>query len=421
MNRESLVYPRVISGAIVGIDPTDPKPLVIIFQYNPDLLSRTLQPQMGAEGGGSSRSPSSGGGRSSTERAPASGNSTVGRARAGQATQRGHVVPAQAALEKSAVDRLDHAGAERLGPRSPQRLQRGQAERGQDAVGRGQAEGHPLDVLMAQDGHQRGIFGLVDEQAGPVRPALAAGCRRPPGKKGRAELVLGGQHDQVRWAGERLPPRQRCAGHHLHEHVDAERGPRRVDGSMPSRSQRAGSGATSRMSNRSCPGGPATCTACSARRAMRADQAESGARREAPPPPPAPRPRGRSRARSRSACRRGRGRRPGRRSRRRGPPPAPLPALWPAAHGRRPGRWRASDGGRRSARRVRPVPTLRRDRPAAPTPTRHDLAQPRGERASRRLDCLDRPGITSRQLHERGEVFGRCGQPGGAERLDPLG
>jgi hypothetical protein len=50
VNGESLVYPRVISGAIVGIDPTEPKPLVIIFQYNPDSLSRTLQPQMGAEG-----------------------------------------------------------------------------------------------------------------------------------------------------------------------------------------------------------------------------------------------------------------------------------------------------------------------------------------------------------------------------------
>ena len=50
MNGESLVYPRVISGAIVGIDPTDPKPIVVIFQYNPDSLSRTLQPQMGAEG-----------------------------------------------------------------------------------------------------------------------------------------------------------------------------------------------------------------------------------------------------------------------------------------------------------------------------------------------------------------------------------
>jgi hypothetical protein len=48
---DSLIYPRVISGAIVGVDPTEPKPLVIIFQYNPDSLSRTLQPQMGAEGG----------------------------------------------------------------------------------------------------------------------------------------------------------------------------------------------------------------------------------------------------------------------------------------------------------------------------------------------------------------------------------
>jgi hypothetical protein len=51
VNGESLLYPRVISGAIVGIDPTDPKPIVVIFQYNPDSLSRTLQPQMGAEGG----------------------------------------------------------------------------------------------------------------------------------------------------------------------------------------------------------------------------------------------------------------------------------------------------------------------------------------------------------------------------------
>ncbi len=50
MKGESLVYPRVTSGAIVGIDPTDPKPVVVIFQYNPDSLSRTLQPQMGAEG-----------------------------------------------------------------------------------------------------------------------------------------------------------------------------------------------------------------------------------------------------------------------------------------------------------------------------------------------------------------------------------
>jgi hypothetical protein len=51
MKGTSLVYPRVVSGALVGIDPTDPRPSVILFQYNPDSLSRTLQPQMGAEGG----------------------------------------------------------------------------------------------------------------------------------------------------------------------------------------------------------------------------------------------------------------------------------------------------------------------------------------------------------------------------------
>lgn len=51
MKGTSLVYPRVVSGAIVGIDPTDPRPTVILFQYNPDTLSRSLAPQMGAEGG----------------------------------------------------------------------------------------------------------------------------------------------------------------------------------------------------------------------------------------------------------------------------------------------------------------------------------------------------------------------------------
>jgi hypothetical protein len=47
----SLVYPRVVSGAIVGVDPNGQPPSVILFQYNPDSLSRSLQPQMGAEGG----------------------------------------------------------------------------------------------------------------------------------------------------------------------------------------------------------------------------------------------------------------------------------------------------------------------------------------------------------------------------------
>jgi hypothetical protein len=38
-------------GAIVGIDPFNPLASVIVFQYNPDTLTRTLQAQMGAEGG----------------------------------------------------------------------------------------------------------------------------------------------------------------------------------------------------------------------------------------------------------------------------------------------------------------------------------------------------------------------------------
>jgi hypothetical protein len=49
--RTPVAYPRMISGALIGVDPTEPRPSVIIFQYNPDSLTRTLQAQMGAEGG----------------------------------------------------------------------------------------------------------------------------------------------------------------------------------------------------------------------------------------------------------------------------------------------------------------------------------------------------------------------------------
>lgn len=43
--------PRVMKGAIVGIDPLNPLASVVVFQYNPDTLSRTIQGQ-GAGGGG---------------------------------------------------------------------------------------------------------------------------------------------------------------------------------------------------------------------------------------------------------------------------------------------------------------------------------------------------------------------------------
>jgi len=43
--------PRLLKGAIVGIDPFNPLASVVVFQYNPDTLTRTIQPQMGGEGG----------------------------------------------------------------------------------------------------------------------------------------------------------------------------------------------------------------------------------------------------------------------------------------------------------------------------------------------------------------------------------
>ena len=43
--------PRVVKGAIVGIDLLNPVPNVIVFQYNPDTLTRTLQAQGSGESG----------------------------------------------------------------------------------------------------------------------------------------------------------------------------------------------------------------------------------------------------------------------------------------------------------------------------------------------------------------------------------
>jgi hypothetical protein len=44
--------PRLMKGAIVGIDPFNPLASIIVFQYNPDTLTRTLTAQTtGGEGG----------------------------------------------------------------------------------------------------------------------------------------------------------------------------------------------------------------------------------------------------------------------------------------------------------------------------------------------------------------------------------
>ncbi|MGQ9613922.1 hypothetical protein [Chloroflexus sp.] len=42
--------PRLLKGALVSFDLPHPQPAVIIFQYNPDTLSRTLEAQTGSEG-----------------------------------------------------------------------------------------------------------------------------------------------------------------------------------------------------------------------------------------------------------------------------------------------------------------------------------------------------------------------------------
>ena len=46
--------PRLMKGAIVGIDIFNPVSSVILFQYNPETLSRTLQAQTAGQGGNSS-------------------------------------------------------------------------------------------------------------------------------------------------------------------------------------------------------------------------------------------------------------------------------------------------------------------------------------------------------------------------------
>jgi hypothetical protein len=43
--------PRTLKGAIVGIDPLNPVASVIVFQYNPESLTRSIDPQISSDGG----------------------------------------------------------------------------------------------------------------------------------------------------------------------------------------------------------------------------------------------------------------------------------------------------------------------------------------------------------------------------------
>ncbi len=44
------ISPRLLKGALVGIDMFNPLTSLIVFQYNPDTMTRTLQPQTAGEG-----------------------------------------------------------------------------------------------------------------------------------------------------------------------------------------------------------------------------------------------------------------------------------------------------------------------------------------------------------------------------------
>ena len=43
--------PRLIKGAIIGIDPVNPLASIAVFQYNPDTVTRSLQVQGSGDGG----------------------------------------------------------------------------------------------------------------------------------------------------------------------------------------------------------------------------------------------------------------------------------------------------------------------------------------------------------------------------------
>ncbi len=43
--------PRLLKGSLIGVDPLNSLGSVVVFQYNPDTLSRTLQPQAAKESG----------------------------------------------------------------------------------------------------------------------------------------------------------------------------------------------------------------------------------------------------------------------------------------------------------------------------------------------------------------------------------
>src|SRR4030095_2523972 len=44
--------PRLLKGAIIGLDPLNPLASVVVFQYNPDTMTRRLEPRAAGGDGG---------------------------------------------------------------------------------------------------------------------------------------------------------------------------------------------------------------------------------------------------------------------------------------------------------------------------------------------------------------------------------
>lgn len=49
--------PRLQKGSLISLDPLNPLPSVIVFQYNPETVTRTLTPQPSGAGGGGTGTP----------------------------------------------------------------------------------------------------------------------------------------------------------------------------------------------------------------------------------------------------------------------------------------------------------------------------------------------------------------------------
>jgi hypothetical protein len=53
---ESPRSPRLMKGALIAVDPANPLASVVLFQYNPDTLTRSITPNMSGGSGGSGQS-----------------------------------------------------------------------------------------------------------------------------------------------------------------------------------------------------------------------------------------------------------------------------------------------------------------------------------------------------------------------------